>query len=588
MAPHFARPLLSLQLPPATPPCLCAYHPCADLLAIRLHPQTLHIFLNGHLKDQYQFPSDISHISACSSYDELQKTAAFGVLTVDGIVWRITAPHSSSNSKRQMNDVQPGADQGNPRPKKARTTESQEDYHLESVEKPPVPPKDTIMAVSNPDVIHVTNEDHFVVQNVGLHIIPYTYMSVDGFLTSSTIGDLSFHSWVRYNRGIVLGRRARPSSRGAGDSDRVTCRMVATHSSSVEESSNTISCLTPNLFKALFGDKKPDILITGTKSGAVQFQSIAEGHGRDPELLTTLPEPIHAIYTARALLVPAPRYPLATAFLDPGAAGAAVDDGPKGHNTLLIVGLLGSLAIYASRPGDSAEPSEQCAAYREYHIATAVHASTMVGNMLLLSGQDGRVVAIPFDGDDFTAGLPSVLHPTPLPSLKSVVGLAGGRRSDRDGPNDVAMVVVYAVSKGGSVSAFEIAKSLDVHTTTLPYGTTAAFLQSAIKETLNSIARYSEAQARMARAHETANVALTRTNELVHGLHRMRAVGRQLSSGNEKGPNPLFRCELRPRVAPESMASVISYEYFVRVGVWSKVGIAWGMGWRCILLKGFK
>lgn len=54
-------------------------------------------------------------------------------------------------------------------------------------------------------------------------------MSIDGFLASSTTEDLSFHSWVRHNRGIALGqqvKRARPSSRDARDSDRVTCRMV--------------------------------------------------------------------------------------------------------------------------------------------------------------------------------------------------------------------------------------------------------------------------------------------------------------------------------------------------------------------------
>lgn len=105
-----------------------------------------------------------------------------------------------------MNDVQPGADQGNPRPKKARTTESQEDHHIESVEKPPVPPEDTIMAVSNSGVIHVTNEDHFTVQNVrgalspitSNSLLPQSHILIE-FLTLLTItGRSPYHSLYLY------------------------------------------------------------------------------------------------------------------------------------------------------------------------------------------------------------------------------------------------------------------------------------------------------------------------------------------------------------------------------------------------------
>src|SRR5947209_17540276 len=67
----------------------------------------------------------------------------------------------------------------------------------------------------------------FAIQE-GLHTIaPYTYMTVDGFLTSSTSKGLSFHSWSKHRHGIVLGRQiTKPNGRNGRLRDGSTCRAI--------------------------------------------------------------------------------------------------------------------------------------------------------------------------------------------------------------------------------------------------------------------------------------------------------------------------------------------------------------------------
>ncbi|RUS26368.1 hypothetical protein BC938DRAFT_470862, partial [Jimgerdemannia flammicorona] len=515
------------------------------------------------------------------------------------------------------NNVEGMVDRGDSRSKKARTKVHQDNSRIREMSEHPAIPEDTTLGAPNPDVIHVTKEDHFIVQEEGFQIIaPFTYMSVDGFLATSTVKGLSFHSWARHNRGIALGRqmtKGKSSGRGARGPDKVTCNIIAASSSSIPQSSNTLSRLAPSLFKALFGDERyvqlsmhdpswnlsrtnlychttaipspsrSHVLITGTDTGAVHFQRIVEGLRGEAELATTLPEPIYAIYTTRIRFEASPRHQLAVAFLGLDAGGNRADE-KADHNALLVVGQLGTLAVFATKPPDAdasrTGTPEQGIAYKEYHLASRTHASAMVGSVLLLSVQDGQVVVVPLEGEAFAAGLPTMLHTRSLPSLKSIVGLAGGRRSDRDGTreDEGGGELAYAISRGGRVSKIEVVKSVDVHPF-LPRDRTAATLQAAIKDTLGEIAQCSEAQERISRAHESINVSLVRTNEILHNLQRLRTTGRRPVGEVQ---DSLFRCELRPVVMPPSMARAVPHRAFVRIRVWSKLGVAWEKGWCCI------
>ncbi|CAG8505003.1 13074_t:CDS:10 [Ambispora gerdemannii] len=538
-----------------------------DGLAIRVHPDSLHVFYNNSLKEVWKFPAELVDFSLDTLYSPNvvnnnnsnmnNKQKYILVSTADGSVWRIQTP-VQRNKRRFDTDA------------KSNNLNDNHTNSSRTLFSPPI-----ITNVRSEHQIYKKASLIFFIYPIGIcKIHPIILADVSGLLICCLNGELVFISTInQLPNNQVLYRPHKPINQEE--------KLTLTISNNSYDYSLTLYLLRPllargngnylnqdyqnfitlDVFNELLcsGDAyhpmitdQTDILITGTSKGWVSYQPLVFDTP-DPIPFASMDEPMNAIYT------------LHINHENTSASNSNVN--VIAHNAMILVGAQGTIKLLFVKENDL--NSQEKVLFREYYVPGPVYSSTLYMNRLTLAVKDGRTMYLDFSYHVIIDGKLAPINSKSIDIPKNMLDLCYSRNSNDNGR-------LFAISKDGKL----IRNTLTIENEQVPqknphFKLSTSEIRNALKKQIESISECSAKQRDLEIIQKELNSAIMTRNLDICELRLLRK-NRAKNLNNKKN---LFVCDCHPMTISTSLTGSVVQRTYLKVKLLSRLAINWNQEW---------
>ncbi|KAH8553534.1 hypothetical protein BGW37DRAFT_518481 [Umbelopsis sp. PMI_123] len=141
--------------------------------------------------------------------------------------------------------------------------------------------------------------------------------------------------------------------------------------------------------------------------------------------------------------------------------------------------------------------------------------------------------------------------------------------------NEPNVTELQAVLTDGNLVNIPISEIVPIHD--------EQFLQDKIQCTIQEIEKCRQSQNLLDNTHHFLNSLLSEYNMTIHKLQRI--LDMKSKSNLKSGAKPLFACNVKPKILPYNLRSLIPMETLLTIELQTEISIKWGENWRlCIEL----
>nr|CAG8472621.1 14015_t:CDS:10 [Entrophospora candida] len=512
------------------------------IIIIKILPNRLHLFYKNILKEIWKFPFDIIDVtlvnsSSNHSYSNSKEVNKFDwiitciVLDDNGNFWRVESHIKREKSERTFDPLN-----------NQSSTFTSDTTGLNLVSKRMHP-----IEFYEKDIIYKYTKSNIY------YLMPYDISNVHGILTRCENGEMEFLSMnddykslnsnsLNYSinqESILKGKKPADSS---------------------------ISLINHDFASLIFGleNLQEEIFLTGYSDGLITFQTL----NSVPEALTTLNEPIQAIYSICLKFESTP---------ESSILYFTRRNSDDIHNAFIIVGEEGTITLITIDSASKQDSTIASIAYKEYHVPNTVHSSFLykVGNTLssiihnrsIMSVDKGQIISLNFDQVIYKNEQFITLNPDFIDFPNGCVRICCLNEFDDGG-------ILCGIFRDGR---FIFGKFTF---------TDSNQLKRQIRKQLNSIAKCSSRQNEYEKLIQNLNSAQIIRNNVLNNLHKIKKKKDDIiinSNSNNGDDYHFIKVECSPIFLSSLLTSSITNKTFLKIRLKNRLGIDWSKHWSLIV-----
>ncbi|CAH1764910.1 1938_t:CDS:10 [Entrophospora sp. SA101] len=511
------------------------------IIIIKILPNRLHLFYKNILKEIWKFPFDIIDValvnsSSNHSYSNSKEVNKFDwiitciVLDDNGNFWRVESHIKGEKSETTFDPLN-----------NQSSTFTSDTTGLNPVTKRMHP-----IEFYEKDIIYKYTKSNIY------YLMPYDISNVHGILTRCENGEMEFLSMNDDYKSLNSN-----SLNYSINQESVKDQKF--------KSDSSISLINHDFASLIFGleNLQEEIFLTGYSDGLITFQT----PNSVPEALTTLNEPIQAIYSICLKFESTP---------ESSILYFTRRNSDDIHNAFIIVGEEGTITLITIDSASKQDSTIASIAYKEYHVPNTVHSSFLYKNRLIMSVDKGQLISLNFDQVIYKNEQFITLNPDFIDFPNGCVRICCLNEFDDGG-------ILCGIFQDGR---FIFGKFTFTDSNINFQNLSSNQLKRQIRKQLNSIAKCSSRQNEYEKFIQNLNSAQIIRNNVLNNLHKIKKKKDDVivnSNRNNGDDYHFIKVECSPIFLSSLLTSSITNKTFLKIRLKNRLGIDWSKHWSLIV-----